>query len=80
MKLYVMLCVLMLGVVGYIIVEFLHMRKKRRMKRLAEDPKAAAKEAVAAAEAAKAVGVPDAVEETDDERDDVDDDIIVTHL
>ncbi|KAE8748708.1 hypothetical protein FOCC_FOCC004511, partial [Frankliniella occidentalis] len=56
MKLYVMLSVLLIGICGYIIVEFLHMRKKRRMKRLAEDPKAAAKEAAAAAEAAKASG------------------------
>lgn len=79
MKLYVMLSVLLIGICGYIIVEFLHMRKKRRMKRLAEDPKAAAKEAAAAAEAAKASGVP-AVEETDDEQDEADDDIIVTHL
>ncbi|XP_034232341.1 UNC93-like protein [Thrips palmi] len=80
MKLYVMLCVLLLGVTGYIIVEFLHMRKKRRMKRLAEDPKAAAKEAAAAAEASKAAGSPPPIEETDDEQDEADDDIIVTHL
>lgn len=79
MKLYVMLCVLLLGVIGYILVEFLHMRKKRRMKRLAEDPKAAAKEAAAAAEAARVAGIPP-VEETDDEADEADDDIIVTHL
>lgn len=73
MKLYVMLTVLMVGVAGYIIVEFLHMRKKRRQKMLADDPKAAA---VAALEAKQQPPV----EETDDEKDDVDDDIIVTHL
>ncbi|XP_011299291.1 UNC93-like protein [Fopius arisanus] len=69
MKLYVMLTVLLVGTMGYIIVEILHRRKQKRLKALAEDPKAAA----AAAEA----NVP---EETDDEKDDIDDDIIVTHL
>lgn len=71
MKLYVMLAVLICGVIGYVIVELLHLRKARRRKSMAEDPKAAA------AEAAK---VSPAVEETDDEKDDIDDDIIITHL
>nr|CAD7424323.1 unnamed protein product [Timema monikensis] len=73
MKLYVMLSVLILGVIGYIIVEILHKRKRMRQKMLAEDPKAAA---AAAAELAKN----NQVEETDDEKDDIDDDIVITHL
>ena len=73
MKLYVMLAVLIVGVIGYVIVEILHKRKAMRRKRLAEDPKAAA---AAAAELARQ----NKTEETDDEKDDIDDDIIITHL
>ncbi|XP_018360950.1 PREDICTED: UNC93-like protein [Trachymyrmex cornetzi] len=69
MKLYVMLTVLIIGTIGYIIVELLHRRKQRRLKAIAEDPKAAQ----AAAEANQP-------EETDDEKDDLDDEIIITHL
>ncbi|XP_011631839.1 UNC93-like protein [Pogonomyrmex barbatus] len=69
MKLYVLLTVLITGTTGYIIVELLHRRKQRRLKALAEDPKAAQ----AAAEANQP-------EETDDEKDDLDDEIIITHL
>ncbi|XP_058809078.1 UNC93-like protein [Phymastichus coffea] len=69
MKLYVMLVVLIVGTIGYIVVELLHRRKQKRLKALAEDPKAAQ----AAAEANQP-------EETDDEKDDIDDDIIITHL
>ncbi|KAI4492047.1 hypothetical protein M0802_010172 [Mischocyttarus mexicanus] len=67
MKLYVLLTVLMIGTMGYIIVELLHKRKQRRLKAIAEDPKAAQAEA-------------NQPEETDDEKDDLDDDIIITHL
>lgn len=67
MKLYVMLTVLIIGTMGYIVVELLHRRKQRRLKAIAEDPKAAQAEA-------------NQVEETDDEKDDIDDDIIITHL
>ncbi|XP_003702461.1 UNC93-like protein [Megachile rotundata] len=67
MKLYVMLTVLLVGTMGYFIVELLHRRKQRRLKAIAEDPKAAQAEA-------------NQVEETDDEKDDIDDDIIITHL
>ncbi|XP_014612373.1 PREDICTED: UNC93-like protein [Polistes canadensis] len=67
MKLYVLLTVLMIGTMGYIIVELLHRRKQRRLKAIAEDPKAAQAEA-------------NQPEETDDEKDDLDDDIIITHL
>lgn len=74
MKLYVMFVVLVVGMIGYMVVEFLHKQKKLRMKRLAEDPKAAA----IAAQEAKANNRP--VEETDDEKDDIDDEIIITHL
>ncbi|KAG5325046.1 UN93L protein, partial [Pseudoatta argentina] len=69
MKLYVLLTVLIIGTIGYIIVELLHRRKQRRLKAIAEDPKAAQ----AAAEA-------NHPEETDDEKDDLDDEIIITHL
>ncbi|XP_014215166.1 UNC93-like protein [Copidosoma floridanum] len=67
MKLYVMLNVLLIGTIGYVIVEMLHRRKQKRRKALAEDPKAAQAEA-------------NQPEETDDEKDDIDDDIIITHL
>lgn len=69
-----MLVVLAIGMIGYMVVEFLHKQKKLRMKRLAEDPKAAA----IAAQEAIANNRP--VEETDDEKDDIDDEIIITHL
>lgn len=69
MKLYVLLTVLITGTIGYIIVELLHRRKQRRLKAIAEDPRAAQ----AAAEANQP-------EETDDEKDDLDDEIIITHL
>ncbi|XP_011252242.1 UNC93-like protein [Camponotus floridanus] len=67
MKLYVMLTVLITGSIGYIIVELLHRRKQRRLKAIAEDPKAAQIEA-------------NQPEETDDEKDDLDDEITITHL
>ncbi|GAB1863903.1 Unc93-like protein [Camponotus japonicus] len=67
MKLYVMLTVLIIGSMGYIIVELLHRRKQRRLKAIAEDPKAAQIEA-------------NQPEETDDEKDDLDDEITITHL
>ncbi|XP_023288556.1 UNC93-like protein, partial [Orussus abietinus] len=67
MKLYVMLIVLIIGSIGYVIVELLHRRKQKRLKAIAEDPKAAQVEA-------------NQPEETDDEKDDIDDDIIITHL
>nr|XP_018917377.1 PREDICTED: UNC93-like protein isoform X1 [Bemisia tabaci]XP_018917378.1 PREDICTED: UNC93-like protein isoform X1 [Bemisia tabaci]XP_018917379.1 PREDICTED: UNC93-like protein isoform X1 [Bemisia tabaci] len=70
MKLYVMGVVLVVGMMGYAIVEIRHSIKARRQKRLAEDPKAAAAEALAQ----------NTVEETDDEKDDIDDEIIITHL
>ncbi|XP_014233889.1 UNC93-like protein [Trichogramma pretiosum] len=72
MKLYVMLNVLIIGSIGYTIVELLHRRKQRRLKALAENPKAAQ-----AASDAAAAGQ---LDETDDEKDDIDDDIIITHL
>ena len=67
MKLFVMLTVLIIGTSGYIVVELLHRRKQKRLKAIAEDPKAAQAEA-------------NQVDETDDEKDDIDDDIIITHL
>lgn len=67
MKLYVMVSVLIIGSICYIVVEILHRRKQKRLKAIAEDPKAAQAEA-------------NKPEETDDEKDDIDDDIIITHL
>lgn len=64
MKLYVQLSVLCIGFVGYIIVEILQKRKKLRLKK-------------AEAEAAKHAPP---VEETDDEKDDIDDEMVITHL
>lgn len=69
MKLYVCFAVLVVGVIGYAIVEILQVKKQRRLKQMEEDPKAAA------AEQAKG-----AIEETDDEKDEVDEDMIVTHF
>lgn len=66
-KLYVMGVVLLIGFIGYIIVEIRHSIKARRLKRLADDPKSEPLPA-------------DTVNETDDEKDDIDDEIIVTHL
>ncbi|RZF47982.1 hypothetical protein LSTR_LSTR002048 [Laodelphax striatellus] len=77
MKLYVMFVVLVIGMIGYCIVEFLHKQKKLRMRK------------AAAAADAKALAAQDnnirplttpVVEETDDEKDDIDDEIIITHL
>lgn len=74
MKLYVMMCVLVIGVMMYVVVEILHVRKQRRLK--AKEKAADAAAACAAVEANKM----QEPEETDDEKDDIDDDIIVTHL
>lgn len=67
MKLYVMGGVLMVGILGYFVVEYLHKRKKMRMKK-------------EAARQAKQQQHQQQLAETDDEKDDVDDDIIITHL
>lgn len=72
MKLYVQLAILLIGFLLYCVVEIHHMRKVRRQKekerRAAE--LAAQKQVIAEAEP----------ETTDDEKDDIDDEIIVTHL
>ncbi|XP_037938332.1 UNC93-like protein [Teleopsis dalmanni] len=77
MKLYILLAVLALGCIGYVIVEILYRRKQRRVKKQEAKEKAEQeakeKEAAAAAEA-------QAIEETDDELDDLEEDIVVTHL
>ncbi|XP_043478140.1 UNC93-like protein [Leptopilina heterotoma] len=67
MKLYALMFVLIIGTAGYLVVEILHWRKQKRLKAIAEDPKAAQADA-------------NQPEETDDEKDDIDDDIIITHL
>ncbi|XP_014243753.1 UNC93-like protein [Cimex lectularius] len=69
MKLHVMLTVLIIGSIGYCIVEILHKRKKQRMKKAAE-----------AQIDNKIVPPVPVVEETDDEKDDIDDEMIITHL
>ncbi|KAL1130888.1 hypothetical protein AAG570_012129 [Ranatra chinensis] len=68
MKLYVMLAVLLVGFLGYIVVEILHKRKKMRMKK--RQAEASKRQSMAA----------ELDDETDDEKDDVDEDMIVTHL
>ena len=62
-----MLYVLITGSIGYIVVEILHRRKQKRLRALAENPKAAQ-------------SIANQPEETDDEKDDLDDEIIITHL
>lgn len=71
MKLYVCLATLEIGVFLYIIVEILHRRKTRRMK---------AKEEAERLAAAQNKPKPIEPEETDDEKDDLDDNIEITHL
>ncbi|XP_060520144.1 UNC93-like protein isoform X2 [Cylas formicarius] len=71
MKLYVQLAILVVGFLLYCIVEIHHMRKVRRQK---EKEKKAAELA-----ASKKIAELEP-ETTDDEKDDIDDEIIVTHL
>jgi len=71
MKLYVLFGNLVLGVIGYVIVEIKHRRKERRLKKQ-ERKEQAAREAEAAKQAE--------IEETDDEKDDLEEDIEVTHF
>lgn len=80
MKLYVLLAVLALGCVGYTVVEILYRRKQRKLKKQEKlDAAAKEKEAAAAAAAAEANATTE-VEETDDELDDLEEDIVVTHF
>ncbi|XP_015833676.1 UNC93-like protein isoform X1 [Tribolium castaneum] len=71
MKLYIQLTILISGFLMYGMVEVHHMRKVRRQK---EKEKRAAE-----LEAANKAAIQEP-EETDDEKDDIDDEIIVTHL
>ncbi|KAH8303132.1 UNC93-like protein [Drosophila kikkawai] len=85
MKLYILLAVLTLGCIGYVIVEILYRKKQRKVKKqekieAAEKEKEAAAAAAAAAALAAAESGPDGVEETDDELDDLEEDIVVTRL
>lgn len=68
-KLYVLFAVLTIGIIGYIVVEVLHVRKERRLKAAEARPKSEAQEQ----------HEPEAAE-TDDEKDDLEEDIVVTHL
>ncbi|CAH1179496.1 unnamed protein product [Phaedon cochleariae] len=78
MKLYVQLSMLLAGFLLYVAVEVHHLHKIRRQKERERRAKAAeANKAAAAAQAAATAPEP---EETDDEKDDIDDEIIVTHL
>lgn len=78
MKLYVMLTVLIIGSVGYCIVEILHKRKKQRMKKAEALKQQQEKESKDSKILPPLAPVP--VEETDDEKDDIDDEITITHL
>lgn len=69
MKLYVLFSVLVLGVLGYIIVEIKHTRKERRLKEIESRPKSA-----------QPPEEEPETPETDDEKDDLEEDIVVTHL
>jgi len=71
MKLYVLLGNLILGVIGYVVVEVRHRRKERRLKKQ-EAKDVAQREAEAAKQAE--------IEETDDEKDDLEEDIEITHF
>lgn len=71
MKLYVMLAILLLGFALYVIVEILHARKVRRQK----EKERRCQEAVAASKP-----IPNEPEETDDEKDYIDDEIEITKL
>ncbi|XP_065076758.1 UNC93-like protein [Ochlerotatus camptorhynchus] len=68
MKLYVLLAILSLGMVGYAIVEIRQIAKERRLKKLDETPKQQQTEAER-----KEI-------EDDDEKDELEEDIVVTHL
>lgn len=70
-ELYIQLVLLALGFFLYSIVEIHHMRKVKRQKE---------KERKAAERAAKNPGITPDPETTDDEKDDIDDEIVVTHL
>lgn len=71
-----MLTVLIIGVICYLVVEFLHTRKVRRQM---EKEKAAAIEETL--QQSKIIPpIPREPEETDDEREDIDDEIVITHL
>lgn len=63
------MAVLCLGFVGYVAVEILQKRKKQKQKEKAKADAVSAKEIS-----------PTVVEETDDEKDDIDDEIVITQL
>lgn len=69
MKLYVLFSVLVLGILGWIIVEVRHRRKEARLKAIEENRKSPTPDPRIAT-----------VPETDDEHDELEEDIVVTHL
>lgn len=77
MKLYILLTVLALGVLGYFIVEIKHIRKERKQKKLEEEH--ARKPSVVSFKAPQS-GSAIEEEEEDDEKDELEEDIVVTHL
>ncbi|XP_055389960.1 UNC93-like protein [Condylostylus longicornis] len=80
MKLYILLAVITLGVLGYVIVEIRYRRKQKRIKKQEEE---AAKKPIDDIDPKTTIPAPlpiDAVEETDDEMDDLEEDIVVTHF
>uniref|UniRef100_A0A7G3B7M5 Uncharacterized protein n=2 Tax=Lutzomyia longipalpis TaxID=7200 RepID=A0A7G3B7M5_LUTLO len=70
MKLYVMISVMILGIFGWIVVEIKHWRKEMRLKKLEEQAKNPTPNPPIVPE----------ISETDDERDELEEDIVVTHL
>lgn len=67
MKCYVLLAVLILGVIGYAIVEINHNKKERRLTRMERSSKIEQEQAKKE-------------KETDDAHDELDEDIVVTHF
>ncbi|KAL5276959.1 unc-93 family protein [Megaselia abdita] len=70
-KLYVLLGVLAVGFIGYVIVEIRHNKKQKRLKALEEAQREPS---------IKEPSIKDFPEETDDELDDLEEDIVVTHF
>uniref|UniRef100_A0A1L8D975 Putative conserved plasma membrane protein n=1 Tax=Nyssomyia neivai TaxID=330878 RepID=A0A1L8D975_9DIPT len=70
MKLYVMISVMILGILGWVIVEIKHWRKEKRLKKLEEEAKNPTPNPPIVPE----------ISETDDEHDELEEDIVVTHL
>lgn len=70
-KLYMLFGVLSAGVLGYVVVEIRQYRKEKRLKKQEQEAKSIEQRETAAQTV---------VDESDDEKDDLEEDIVVTHL